>query len=93
MSITDKSAFALNAQQVCKSTFDAMINEEYIGDDAERYQNVFDHVIWKVGFSIGKVIYILPSNLNLSIGKSTAYNNKILISNMAMKTDSNRNIN
>ena len=38
-------------------------------------------------------MYMLPSNLNLSIGKTKGYNNKILVSNTGMKIVSNRDIN
>ena len=36
---------------------------------------------------------MLPSNLNLNIGKTKEYNNKILVSNTGMKIGSNRDIN
>ena len=36
---------------------------------------------------------MLPSNLNLKIGKKKAYNNKTLVSDTDMKIDSNRDIN
>ena len=36
---------------------------------------------------------MLPSNLNLNIGKTNGYNNKILVSNTGMKIGSNRDIN
>ena len=36
---------------------------------------------------------MLPSNLNLNIGKKKGYNNKILVSNTDMKIGSNRDIN
>ena len=36
---------------------------------------------------------MLPSNLNLSIGKTKGYNNKILVGNTDMKIGSNRDIN
>ena len=36
---------------------------------------------------------MLPSNLNLSIGKTKGYNNKILVSNTDMKIGSNRDMN
>ena len=36
---------------------------------------------------------MLPSNLNLSIGKKKRYNKKILVSNTDMKIGSNRDIN
>ena len=36
---------------------------------------------------------MLPSDLNLNIGKTKGYNNKILVSNRNMKIGSNRDIN
>ena len=36
---------------------------------------------------------MLPSSLNLNIGKKKGYNNKILVSNADMKIGSNRDIN
>ena len=77
-----------------KSTFKALINEDYsIAIDIERYQEVLEHALSKVDFSMGTGIYMLPSNLNLSIGKTKGYNNKILVSNTGMKIGSNRDIN
>ena len=93
-SIVGNSAPAVDAQQVFKSTFKALINEDYsIGIDIERYQGVLEHALSKVDFSVGTGIYILPSDLNLNIGKTKGYNNKILVSNTDMKIGSNRDIN
>ena len=93
-SIVGDSAFAVDAQKVFKSTFKVLINEDYsIGIDIERYQGVLEHALSKVDFSVGIGIYMLPSNLNLSIGKTKGYNNKILVSNTDMKIGSNRDIN
>ena len=65
------SAPAVDAQQVFKSTFKALINEDYsIAIDTERYQGVLQHALSKVDFSVGMGIYMLPSNLNLNIGKT-----------------------
>ena len=36
---------------------------------------------------------MLPSKLNLNIGKTAEYNTEILVSNKDMKIDSNKNIN
>ena len=36
---------------------------------------------------------MIPSNLNLNIGKTARYENKIFISNTGMKSDSNKDIN
>ena len=42
---------------------------------------------------IGEFIYILPSDMNLQIGKVKNYNNKILISSPSFKTGTNVKIN
>ena len=92
-SIVGNSTLAVDAQQVFKSTFKALINEDYsIGIDIERYQGVLEHALSKVDFSVGTGIYMLPRNLNLSIGKTKGYN-KILVSNTDMKIGSNKDIN
>ena len=67
-SIVRNSAPAVDAQKVFKSTFKALINEDYsIGIDIERYQGVLEHALSKVDFSVGTGIYMLPSDLNLNI--------------------------
>ena len=94
LSIVGNSAPAVDAQQVFKSTFKALINEDYsIGIDIERYQGVLEHALSKVDFSVGTGIYMLPSDLNLSMGKMKGCNNKILVSNTDMKIGPNRDIN
>ena len=60
--------------------------------DTEKYQGVLEHALTKVDVSLGIGIYMLPSNVNLNIGKK-GYNNKILVSNIDMKIASNRDIN
>ena len=42
---------------------------------------------------IGEFIYMLPSNMNLPIGKVKDYNNKILISSPSFKIGTNLKIN
>ena len=76
----------VDAQQVFKSTFKALINENYsIGTYIARYQGVLENALSKVDFSVSTGIYMLPSDLNLSLGKTKGYNNKILVSNKDMK--------
>ena len=76
----------MDAQNVFKSTFKELINEDYsIGIDTERYQGMLEHALSKVDFSVGTGIYMLPSNLNWNIGKMKGYNNEILVSNTGMK--------
>ena len=85
-SMVSNSVPTVDAQQVFKSAFNALINEDYsIAIDAERYREVLEHALSKADFSVGIGICILPSNLNLNIGKTTGYNNKILVSNTDMK--------
>ena len=70
------------------------MNEDYsIGINIERRQGVLEHVLSKVDFSVGIGIYMLPSNLNLNIGKTKGYNNKTLVGNRGMKIGSNRDLN
>ena len=74
--------------------FKALIKEDYsIVIDIERYQGVLEQVLSKVDFSVGIGIYMLPNNLNLSIGKTKGCTNKILVSKIDMKIGSNRHIN
>ena len=80
------SAHAEDAQQVFKSLFKILINEDYsIAMGIKRYQGVLEHALSNIDFSVGIGIYMLPSNLNLNIGKTKEYNNKILVSNTDMK--------
>ena len=51
------------------------------------------HALSKADFSEGTGIYMLPSNLNLNIGKTKGYNKKLLVSNTDMKIGSNRDMN
>ena len=74
--------------------FKALINKDYSnGINIERYQGVLEHALSKAEFLVGIAIYMLPSNLNLSIGKTKGYNNNILVGNIGMKIGSKRNIN
>ena len=92
--IVGNSAPAVDAQQIFESTFKALVNEDYsIGINIERYQGVLEYALSKVDFSVGTGIYMLPNNLNLNIGKTKGYNNKILVSNTDMKIGSNRDMN
>ena len=84
----------MDAQQVFRSTFKALINKDYtIGIDFERYQGALKYALSKVDFSVGTGIYMLPSDLNLSKGKTKKYNNGILVSITGMKIGSNKDVN
>ena len=81
-------------KNIFRSTFKALINKDYsIGIDFERYQGALKHALSKVDFSVGRGIYMLPSDLNLSVGNTKEYNNKILVSIIGMKIGSNKDVN
>ena len=90
--IVGNSAPTVDAQQVFKDKFKSLINED-LSIDIKKYQGVLEQALSKVDFSVGIGIYMLPSNLNLNIGKKKGYNSKILLSNTRMKTGSNKDIN
>ena len=74
-SIVGNSAPPLDSQQLFEGTFKTLINEDYsLGINIKRYQGVLEHALSKVDFSVGTGIYMLPSNLNLNIGKTKGYN-------------------
>ena len=53
----------MDAQQVFKGTFMALINGDYsIGIDTERYKGVLEQALLKVDFSVGTSIFMLSSN-------------------------------
>ena len=79
-------------RQLFKDTFKSLINED-LAIDIEKYQGVLEHALSKVDFSVGIDIYMLPSKLNLAIGKKEGYNNKIIVNNTGMKIGSNKDIN
>ena len=90
-SIVCNSAFAVNAQQVFNSRFTALINEDYsVVVDTNSYHSILEHTLSKLDFSVSTGINMLPSNLNLHIGKTVGYNDKILLSKAYMKIGSNK---
>ena len=83
----------MNAQQIFKSTFNALINDGYsISVDTVRYQSLSEHALSKEDFSRGTDIYMLSGNLNLKIGNSAGYNDEILISNIGLSSNLNLKI-
>ena len=64
-----------------------------IRDDIRRFQKILQYARSKVDYAISEFIYMLPSNMNLRIGKVKNYNNKILISSPTFKIGNNLKIN
>ena len=75
-SIVGNSAPAVDAQQLFKDTFKSLIKED-LSIDIKKYQGVLEHALSKVDFSVGIGIYMLPSNLNVAMGKKEGCNNII----------------
>ena len=84
----------LDAQRTFLNTFENIVNRRVnIPEDIRRFQKTLQYARSKVDYVIGKFIYMLPSNMNLRIGKVKDYNNKILISSPSFKIGTNLKIN
>ena len=64
-----------------------------IPEDITRFQKTLQYARSKIDYVIGEFIYMLPSNMNLRIGKVKDYHNKILISSTSFKIGTNLKIN
>ena len=84
----------LDAQRVFLNTFDNVINRRVnIPEDIRRFQKTLQYARSKVDYVISEFIYMLPSYMNLRIGKIKNYNNKILTSSPSFKIGTNLKIN
>ena len=92
--IVGHEARNLDAQQTFLNTFENIVNRRVnIPEDIRRFQKTLQYARSKVDYVIGEFIYMLPSNMNLQIGKVKDYNNKILISSPSFKIGTNLKIN
>ena len=65
-----------------------------IREDIKYYQETPSNALSKVDYSIGENIYMLPSDMNLSIRLGTfEYNNKILVSDGTFSLGKNSTVN
>ena len=84
----------LDAQRTFLNTFENIVNRRVnIPEDIRRFQKTLQYARSKVDYVIGEFVYMLPSNMNLQIGKVKDYNNKILISSPRFKIGTNLKIN
>ena len=84
----------LDAQRTFLNTFENIVNRRVnIPEDIRRFQKTLQYARSKVDYVIGEFIYMLPSNMNLRIGKVKDYNNKILTSSPSFKIGTNLKIN
>ena len=84
----------LDAQLTFLNIFENIVNRRVnIPEDIRRFQKTLQYARSKVDYVIGEFIYMLPSNMNLRIGKVKDYNNKILISSPSFKIGTNVKVN
>ena len=80
----------LDAQRVFLNTFENIVNRRVnILEDIRRFQKTLQFARSKVDYVIGEFIHMLPSDMNLRIGRVKNYNNKILISSPSFKIGTN----
>ena len=84
----------LDAQRAFLNTFENIVNRRVdIPEDIRRFQKILQYARSKVDYMISEFIYMLLSDLNLRIGKVKNYSNKILISSLNFKIETNLKIN
>ena len=92
--IISHEARNLDAQRTFLNTFENIVNRRVnIPEDIRRFQKTLQYARNKVDYVIGEFVYMLPSDMNLQIGKVKGYNNKILISTPSFKIGTNLKIN
>ena len=92
--IVGHEARNLDAQRTFLNTFENIVNRRVnIPEDIRRFQKTLQYARSKVDYAIGEFVYMLPSDMNLRIGKVRNYNNKILISSPSFKIGTNVKVN
>ena len=93
--VVGHTAQNLDAQQVfINNTFENIINRRVnITEDIQKFQKTLQYARSKVDYVMGEFIDMLPSDMNLRIGKIKNYNNKILVSSPGFKIGTNLKIN
>ena len=73
--IVGHEARNLDAQRTFLNTFENIVNRRVdIPEDIRRFQKTLQYARSKVDYVIGEFIYMLPSDINLRIGKVQGYN-------------------
>ena len=87
-------ASELDAQRMFLNTFENIVVRRVdIPEDKLRFQKVLQYARSKVDFVIGEKMYMIPSDMNLRIGRIKNYNNKMLESKSYFKLGINEKIN
>ena len=94
-SVVGNSASSLTAQSVFLNNFENVVNRRVdIREDIKHYQDTLSYASSKVDYSVGKSIYMIPSDMKLNIRSGTVrYNNKILISDGNFSLGKNDEVN
>ena len=86
--IVGSGASEFDAERVFPNTFEnIVVTRVDIPEDKLRCQKVLQYAKSKVDFVIGEKMYMIPSDMNLWIGKVKNYNNKILESNLTLSLE------
>ena len=92
--IVGHEARNLDAQHTFLNTFENIVNRRVnIPEDIRRFQKTLQYARSKVDYAIGEFVYMIPSDMNLRIGKVKNYNNKIMVSKPGFSLGTNLKIN
>ena len=92
--IVGHEARNLDAQRTFLNTFENIVNRRVnIPEDIRRFQKTLQYARSKVDYAIGEFVYMIPSDMNLRIGKVKNYNNKILVSKPGFSLGTNLKVN
>ena len=94
-SIIGNSASSLTAQSAFLNNFKNVVNQKVdIQEDVKRYQETLSYASSKVDHSVGKNLFMLPSDMELRIRSGTVgYNNKIIVSERKFNLRKNDEVN
>ena len=84
----------LDAQRTFLNTFENIVNRRVnIPEDIRRFQKTLQYARSKVDYVVAEYVYMIPSDMNLRIGKVKNYNNKIMVSKPGFNLGTNLKIN
>ena len=92
--IVGHEARNLDAQRTFLNTFENIVNRRVnIPEDIRRFQKTLQYARSKVDYAIGEFVYMIPSDMNLRIGRVKNYNNKIMVSKPGFSLGTNLKVN
>ena len=93
--IVGNMVIVLTAQQTFLNNFENVVNHRVdIQEDIKQYQDTLSYTSSKVDYRLGLGMYLLPSDINLTIRSGTAgYNNQILVADSGFSLGRNDMVN